>query len=217
MDEKERALDFLSRSAQAIAATFGNCCETLIHDFSKPGHPIVAIYNGHVSGRGVGSTADIFGADLGEAEQNKEWVNTMEDAVNTFAITNSGKYIKSTSIHYRGNNFHYVLGINFDYTYLVPAQSILSDLTSTGESLEEHVSSNRQKSLEDIFDICVSRIGKATKDMKKSDRLQLITLLMEENAFEFQKAVSYVANRLNTSRYTIYKYIHEIEDQTSSN
>lgn len=47
---KEQALDNLKRTARAIATTFGSTCETLIHDMSKPGYPILTIYNAQVSG-----------------------------------------------------------------------------------------------------------------------------------------------------------------------
>ena len=54
---------FLDRLARGIAEMFGSSCETMVHDMSQPSHPILSIYNGHVSGRKVGSTLDILGSD----------------------------------------------------------------------------------------------------------------------------------------------------------
>lgn len=209
MKEKERVLDYLTRTAQGIAVMFGNSCETLVHDMARPGHPVVAIYNSHVSGRSVGSTADIFGGDLGPENESRYIKN---DAVNTLAVTNTGHYIKSTTIHYKGPDYHYALGINFDYTGLTPALNLIRELTSTTADLNEHLSKQKQTQLEDIFDECVSAIGKPIVNMKKQDKLQLVALLINNKGFEFQKSVSYVAERLGISRYTVYKYIHEIED-----
>lgn len=64
----EEAFEFLDRTAKGIAQMFGSSCETLVHDMSVPDHPILSIYNGHVSGREVGSTMDIMGVgqDLDE-------------------------------------------------------------------------------------------------------------------------------------------------------
>ena len=59
--DREEAFEFLDRTARGIAEMFGSTCETLVHDMSVPEHPILSIYNGHVSGRGVGSTMDILG------------------------------------------------------------------------------------------------------------------------------------------------------------
>ena len=40
---KEQILDFMTRTAEGLAQMFGHSCETLIHDMSIPGHPIIAI------------------------------------------------------------------------------------------------------------------------------------------------------------------------------
>lgn len=209
--ERERVLDALVRTAEAIALTFGGSCETLIHDMKQPGHPVIAIFNSHVSGRQPGSTASIFGDDLGEVELDLDSYN-MDDAVNTLAITNSGRHIKSTSIKFAGPDYHYVLGINYDYTPLMAAAGALQDLTTVGTNLNEEIFKQHNTNLDSIFDDCVRLVGKPIDKMKKPDKLQLIALLMEHNAFNYQKAVTTIAERLGMSRFTIYKYIHELEE-----
>lgn len=211
MTEKERVLEGLKRTASAIAETFGSSCETLIHDMKEPGHPIIAIYNGHISGRQVGSTASIFGDDLGARDIDYEKFND-EDAVNTLAITNSGRHVKSTTVPFRGKDYYYALGVNFDFTPLLSASNVLSDLTTTSADLEAHVSKQPSANLDDIFEDCVRLIGKPLVKMKKQDKVQLIALLMQRKAFDYQKSVSYIAERLGMSRYTVYKYIHEVEE-----
>ena len=61
---RDEAFEFLDRTARGIAEMFGSSCETLVHDMGVPSHPILSIYNGHVSGREVGSTMDILGIGL---------------------------------------------------------------------------------------------------------------------------------------------------------
>ena len=61
---RDQAFEFLDRTARGIAEMFGSSCETLVHDMGVPTHPILSIYNGHVSGREVGSTMDIMGIGL---------------------------------------------------------------------------------------------------------------------------------------------------------
>ena len=207
MAEKDTALEFLTRAAEAIASTFGSNCETLIQDMQQSGHPIVAIFHSH--GRQPGSTEDVFGSDL-NPQMSYDYIQ--EDSVNTMVITKAGRTIKSTTIHYKGNNFHYALGINYDYTGLLPAIAIVRDLTETGEDLDEHLERQRSLRIDEVFEDCVARIGKPIPTMKKRDKLYLIRLLKERKVFDLQKSVTYVAERLGTSRYTIYKYIREIEE-----
>ena len=82
---RDQAFEFLDRTARGIAEMFGSSCETLVHDMGVPTHPILSIYNNHVSGRTVGSTQDILGtAKAVDQEASKT------DLVNLFASTPSG-------------------------------------------------------------------------------------------------------------------------------
>lgn len=40
---------------KGLAETFGSNCEVVLHDFSDLQHSIIAIENGHVTGRSLGS------------------------------------------------------------------------------------------------------------------------------------------------------------------
>ena len=82
---REEAFEFLDRTARGIAEMFGSTCETLVHDMGVPTHPILSIYNGHVSGREVGSTMDIMGIGL---ELDEQAATT--DQVNLAATTPDG-------------------------------------------------------------------------------------------------------------------------------
>ena len=48
--------------------------------------------------------------------------------------------------------------------------------------------------------------------LNKKDRMRVITLLEQNNAFSYRKSVPYVAKHLGVSRYTIYKYLGELTD-----
>ena len=48
--------------------------------------------------------------------------------------------------------------------------------------------------------------------MKKTDRMRIILMLYKRRAFTYQKSVAIVAERLNVSRYTVCKYMHELEE-----
>lgn len=203
---RDEAFEFLDRTARGIAETFGSCCETLVHDMSIPSHPILSIYNGHVSGRAVGSTMDILGNG---AELDEEALKT--DFVNLYATTPSGQQIKSSTFHMIGEDYNLALGINFDYSSLVYANKILVELMSADADLKSALWSGSDSHLSDIFEECLSAVGKPVKELNKPDRLKIIALLRQKNAFSFQKAVPYVARRLGVSRYTVYKYISELE------
>ena len=202
---RDEAFEFLDRTARGIAEMFGSSCETLVHDMGVPTHPILSIYNGHVSGREVGSTMDIMGIGL---ELDEQAATT--DQVNLAAVTPDGRQTKSSTFHMIGEGYNLALGINFDYTSLVFANRILTDLMSSGSDLRSALwQPGDARQLGELFDQCAAEIGKPTEAFGKPDRLRLITLLRQRDAFSYRKSVPYVAERLGVSRYTVYKYLDE--------
>ena len=67
-----------------------------------------------------------------------------------------------------------------------------------------------------MFDECLAAVGKPIHALTKTDRMKVVALLEQEDAFSFKKAVPYVAKRLQVSRYTVYKYIGELAGETPS-
>lgn len=203
---RDEAFEFLDRTARGIAEMFGSTCETLVHDMSIPTHPILSIYNGHVSGRSVGSTMDIMG---GSRTLDEEAM--VSDQVNLLATTPSGQQVKSSTFHLIGEDYNLALGINFDFSSLVYANRILVDLMSAQADLQSALwQGSDTRKLSEIFDECLATVGKPVNALTKEDRMKVVTLLEQENAFSFKKAVPFVANHLQVSRYTIYKYLGEI-------
>ena len=110
---KKEAFDFLDRMARGIAVMFGEQCETIVHEMDGQKVKNLAIYNGHVSGRTTGSTLSIYGRDTMMDEEDPK-VNLDLDYVNQMVITSSGKTMKSSTFHFRGEDYHFALGINYD-------------------------------------------------------------------------------------------------------
>ena len=205
--EKEQALEFLCRVAEGIAETFGNSCEALIQDMSQKNHPIFAIYHGHVTGRQVGSKEDVYGA----VSEEETILDLKHDLVNHLVISKKGRRIKSSTFLLKGEDYHYALGVNFDFTELYQAVKIQEDLLHVRSDLEKAVTEEVQGSLQEIFDGCEELMGKSAKTMNKAERLRLVKLLKEKNAFEFYKAVPYISNRMGVTRYTVYNYLNQLE------
>lgn len=204
---REDAFEFLDRLARGIAAMFGPSCETLVHDMGLPTHPILSIYNGHVSGRTVGSTQDILGTSRALDESA-----SLADFVNMLATTPSGQQIKSSTFHMIGDDYDLALGINFDFTALTFANRTLNGLVSTGEDLRSAMWQKCDDRLDELLETCLESIGKPANALNKSERLRVISMLNERDAFSFRKSVPFVSQRLGVSRYTVYKYLSELNE-----
>ena len=201
---REEAFATLDRIAKGIAEMFGSNCETIIHDLADPHHPILAIYNGHVSGRSVGSTLDVTGLE--------ENLYLEEDVVNLLAVTPTGQQTKSATFSIKGDGYHLGFGINYDFTPLTYANRVLLDLMHTEVDFHSAIYKSRDTGIGDLLDEAILRVGKPAREMNKTDRLRVIEHLKELDAFSYRRAVPYVASQLGVSRYTIYKYLDEIRE-----
>ena len=206
---REDMLAFLKNEAKGLAVMFGPNCETLIHDMTRPGHPILVIYNGSVTGREVGSTADIFG-DIVDYD---ETVYQNKDYTNQLVLSRDGRTLKSSTFNVVGEDYHFALGINMDVTNMVRASQMLSEMTATSGDLQQTLMQDARSQLEELLRECISAVGKEPDNMKKNDRMRIIKMLYKRRAFTYQKSVAIVAEQLGVSRYTVYKYMHEIEEE----
>lgn len=208
---RDEAFEFLDRTARGIAEMFGSACETLVHDMDDPSHPILSIYNGQVSGRGVGSTMDILGSD-----KELDATGLVTDFVNLYATTPSGQQIKSSTFHLIGDGFNLALGINFDFTSLSFANRTLVGLMSADADLQSAMWTGGAGQLYQIFEECLVALGKPMEELNKKDRIKLVALMDQKNAFSFRKSVPFVASRLKVSRYTVYKYLDELAKEKAA-
>ncbi|MGI6358631.1 MAG: helix-turn-helix domain-containing protein [Bacillota bacterium] len=207
--EKERIKQLLTEIAASIACTFGRNCQTVVQDLGSDNHPVVAVYSGSTSSSEVGPLPAIT---HNEADRTADSADTkLSQGPKHLLIKRAGKGMKSTTIHAQGKGYHYSLTINYDYTPIAAAKEILKDMIGTPTDAPPPAVDPRRGRIEEIYAACLSKIGVKASEMKKRDRLHLILMLRREGAFEYQKSIPFVAKQLNVSRYTIYKYMKELE------
>ena len=142
---RDEMLNFLKNEARGISVMFGPNCETIVHDMTRPGHPILAIFNGTVTGREVGSTADIFG-DIGDYDES-----IYQDYINQMVLSRDGRTLKSSTFNIVGEDYHFALGINLDITNMVRAGQMLSELTATSGDLQQTLMQDARSQLEELL------------------------------------------------------------------
>ena len=205
---KKEAFDFLDRMAKGIAVMFGDQCETVVHEMNGQKVKNLAIYNGHVSGRTAGSTLSIYGRDTMMDEEDPK-VNLDLNYVNQMVITSSGKTIKSSTFHFRGDDYHFALGINYDISVMGQMNRILDGLLRTDATLQTSLFGTGN-SMEEVFASCSEMVKRPLSQMQKADRMTLVGILKEKGFFQMQRSVPYAAERLGVTKYTIYNYLNEL-------
>ncbi|MGV8146653.1 MAG: transcriptional regulator [Alkaliphilus sp.] len=207
-----RILEKMIPIAKGIARTYGNNCEVVVHEVNDSKMSIVEIYNGHVTGRSIGSPM------LGVGKKNIENKSKTEDVFNYRNVTSDGKVLKSSTMFIKDDN-DLVIGclcINIDISSLLVAQSAIGDLSCTEERMEEKLeniaSTNVKHILKNIVEQTLSIEGKPAKYMKKEEKISIVRKLDKQGAFLIKGAIDYVSQILCVSRFTVYNYLDEIKN-----
>ena len=204
--------------AKTIAEMFGKKCEVLIHDFSNPQHSIIAIENGHVTGRKIGDPI----TDLALATWKKGGYGEKKTdrIVNYKTKTKDGRMLKSSSVFIRDNQKKIIgcLCINYDLTEHSMFHKVMDDFC-TAIDLDEEKSEkgmeiftdNVNEVLENIIQEAIEKIGIPVSLMHKEDKLMVTKIADEKGAFLIKGAITQIAKEINVSRFTIYNYLEEIK------
>lgn len=202
---------FLFRLAKALSAQFGPNCEVVVHDLqgSDPDSSIVAIENGHVSGRKVGD---------GPSHVVLEALNSgsaAEDRLSYLVKTADGKTLKSTTIFIR-NEDQVPIGIfsiNYDISLMLAMEETLRQFTAAAPEAQNDspapITRNVSDLLDELIEQSVKRVGKPVALMTKEEKVNAIGFLNDTGAFLITKSGGKVCKYFGISKYTLYSYIEE--------
>lgn len=202
--------EFLKRLAKGIATLFGDNCEVTVHDLRKGYEStIVAIENGHVTGRRIGD-----GSSEVVLHALKEDPSKVEDDYSYLARTKDGRIVKSSSIYLRDKRgkLACLFGVNYDITDLIMARHALESATSVnGEAKEKDNISAITSNVNDLLDVLIEEadkhVAKPVAMMTKDDKTKAIQFLNDKGAFLIKKAGDKVARHYDISKYTLYNYM----------
>lgn len=198
---------------KSIASALGPHCEVVLHDFGEQERSIIAIENGHVTGRQVGDGLD----ELAFQVLRK---GTPPDQFNYRGRTRDGKTLRCSSVLLRdesGRPFG-AIGINVDITPLLAMNNTLSGMITTDKKTDapqETFERNVYEVLDKYIDEAIKLVGKEAPLFEKEDKLKFLQHLEERGAFLIRYSVERIATFLSVSRYTVYNYLEEIKREHS--
>ncbi len=206
-------IDFYRRLARMLAQQFGPSCEVVVHDLEAPDidHAIVAIENGHVTGRALGGGPSHV---VLESLQGRGEGAELKDRPPYFTKTADGKILKSSTLFIRNDEGRAVgiPSINYDITLMSAMVSELSAFVQTRASAEqepEEITRNVADLLEDLLEESVSYVGKPASLMNKEDRVRAIGYLDRRGAFLISKSSERACEFFGISKYSFYTYLNE--------
>lgn len=206
-------LQFLFTLAKGIAKQFGPNCEVVVHDLisNDPDSSIVAIENGHVTGRKVGD-----GPSHVVLEALRQGRENLEDHFSYLTRTKDGKILKSSTIYIRDDDGEAIgiFAINYGITLTLAMMDQMRQFTSTGEQVQdpEPIARNVSDLLDELIQQSVKVVGKPVALMTKEDKVKAIQFLNNTGAFLITKSGDKVCKFFGISKYTLYSYIDEAKE-----
>lgn len=212
-------IPFVNFLGQAI----GPNCEVVLHDLTNPENAIIAIANGHVSGRKVGGpTTDLVLKVMKKGlEGEKSFIVNYNARIKNKGICRSSCFfIRDESSKIIG-----VLCINVDISNFVEARKLLDNLISydaqpcmstksTADVVD--VFENLQSSIEDVLTAIIDNVlnkYKVTPDrLSLNEKIDVVKRLNENGLFLLKGGLNELARRMQVSEPTIYRYLNKIKE-----
>ena len=215
--KQNNSFKFATRVAKALAAQFGEDCEIVIHDLRNKdlSNSIVAIENGHVTGRKVGDGPSriVLESLTDESKEHK-------DRVAYLTRTSDGKVLKSTTVYIKDEDGKIIglMGINYDISKFISAESTLKEFTHLEDSYTEpaEISRNVADLLDELLMQSEKLIGNPPALMSKDEKVRAIRYLNDNGAFLVTKSGPKVCEFYGISTYTLYSYLDEIKSSQVS-
>lgn len=194
-----------------IADICGQNYEVLLHDVTKPDASVVAIRNGHHSGRTVGSPMTDLALKIlkNKSYEDKDYIANYNGSTrereffsSTFYIKNEGRLIG-------------MLCINNDMTPLNDFRNAFAAFVSMfqfGNEASEYTETigNPLTSLANsIISKTIASFNVPPKRMSSEEKQQIVQQLNDQGVLMLKGAVAEIAEQLYISEGTVYRYINK--------
>lgn len=208
---EKKNIKLYERMIKVLAQHFGEDCEVVLHDFSDGFHnTIMAIENGHVTGRDVGGCITNYGIETIKA-------GVKGDKVGYITTTPTGKVLRSSTILLTDDeeNIEGSICINQDVSKLIVAETAIKNFTK-GISSKDATNEVFAKNITELLDYYLQEsqtvVGKPVSLMSKDDRLEALRYLDEKGVFLVTKSSKKVCDFFNISKYTLYNQLDQIRE-----
>lgn len=192
--------------AEVLGKMFAPILEVVVHDLRVPEHSIIAIYNGHISGREVGGAATDLGRRL--------IAGTFPDRLIGYPNESpEGQTLKSSSVAIRDADGALigVLGLNLDITYFEQFGKFISHMISTTQSpyiteAEHFDIATPSDDIKDAIGRFLIQRNWTARMLSNPDKREVVGHLYRQGYFNHRGAVTIIARELGLSRPSVYTY-----------
>ncbi|WP_306392541.1 helix-turn-helix transcriptional regulator [Telluria beijingensis] len=222
--ERKTVLNSLQPIVTMLGGIVGPHIEVVLHDLTKPESSVIAIANGHVSGRVVGASI------LNGPKQDKGFVEAKEALTMRGApvhsiiegyttVTGDSRTLKSGTVIFRDTSGEPFLALclnadmsNFEMAHAWLGQYLHPVLPATQPEPEKP---EMDVLMHEIISDAVRRYGKPVGLMNKREKTLAVQTMQQRGLFIVKGGVERAAGALGVSRYTIYNYLEALRQENA--
>lgn len=203
--------------ADFLGAVMGENTEIIVHDLTSYNKSIVHIINGHISNRKIGDPI----TDLVVEFITKESKGDQKFICNYNSKTINNKLLYSSTYFIRDDENEIVgaLCLNSDYGGLEKSLSFLTSLlpnyvdakTVALNNIKENLNSNPEELTSNKIDEIIKQFNITPERMTTAEKTEVISALNDCGIFNIRGSIPVVANKLNMSEPSVYRYIKKIK------
>lgn len=212
----EKKLEPYKVMVDFLADYLGENTEVVLHDLANPKSSIVAIRNGHISGREIGGGITNYARDLliKKAYLEKPYTS------NYRGMSPRGNIIRSTT-YFILDEYGEPIGLlclNMDCQRFAEARDILEALI-TVEPVKKDTDGDENFNI-DVKELVYNNISRVLpsnhgdlRKMGKQEKIDLVEKLQGLGTFMVKGTIWHVANMLGVSVPTVYRYLATIKKE----
>ena len=210
-----------------LGYALGPSYEIALHDLTDKDKSIIAIANGHVSGREVGAPLTNVALSILRDKSYEQ----ADYRVNSYGVSVNGKDLRSSTFYIKeGSELIGLLCINFDDSGYRAISSQLMSLchpdifvddmvrkaeraawAAGGQMAAEKFPVTADAVAADAIGRELERLGVTAERLTPEERLQIIANLEASGTFLMKGAVKDVAAGLHCSQASVYRYLNQLK------
>ena len=214
-----KSLEPYAKLVYFLSAALGDNCEIALHDLTSKDQEIVAISNNPISGREVG--AKLSNLSLHYLEE-KQYLNH-DYVMNYKTVGNDGKLMRAATYFIKEEGREMPVGmlcINVNISDLEYLTSTIKKILGIKEEKDiefkmdnpvEILSSPLDEMIDMYIKECLEKMGFPSyflaERLNVDEKIKVVKYLQEKGTFKVKGAIVLVAEKLEVSEPTVYRYL----------
>lgn len=211
-DTDRQILQSYRNLVRGLEDYLGDAYEIVLHSLESMENSVIAIANGHHTGRTEGSPITDLALNMLNSIQEQD-----NGFISYFSKNRNGEPLRSSTIVIYGEN-HRAIGLLCINFYLnTPLYKIVSDLTNDTKDTDAELPETFANNVEDLLTRIVEQVR---TEVEQNPHIQpslknkeIIRRCHAQGVFKIKNAVSSVADILNISKNTVYLHLKSLETE----